>query len=107
MLRIVAVWLPRWPILRFLSAQARSRPQAAIDDRRPFILTVEAAGGARVAALNAMAEALGLAEGDKVADARARAGEGLQVRPANSVADQAGLRRLTLWATRYTPSVSP
>ena len=24
MSRIVSVWLPRWPILRFLAAQARS-----------------------------------------------------------------------------------
>ncbi len=52
--------------------------------RRPFVLTREAAGGPRVAALNAPAEALGLAIGDPVADARAKAGEGLQVRSVRS-----------------------
>ena len=78
-----------------------------VDARRPFVLTREAAGGPRVAALNAPAEALGLAIGDPVADARAKAGEGLQVRPADPAADRAALRRLALWATRYTPSVAP
>ena len=145
MLRIVSVWLPRWPISRFLAAQAR-RPaplsplagegrgegqrhtptleyaaaphpnplpteegegDGAIAPRRPFVLIQEAAGGLRVAALNAPAEALGLAIGDPVADARAKAGEGLQVRPADPAADKAALRRLALWAARYTPSVSP
>lgn len=110
MLRIVSVWLPRWPISRFLAAQARlSAPDGAgaIAPRRPFVLTREAAGGLRVAALNAPAEALGLAIGDPVADAQAKAGAGLQVRPADPVADRAALRRLALWATRYTPSVAP
>src|SRR5262245_41369851 len=142
MLRIVSVWLPRWPIFRFLAAQARrsspSRlrgegrgegqrhtstfdPVAApypnplptegwgegINPRRPFVLTREAAGGLRVAALNAPAEALGLALGDPLADARAKAGEALQVRPADPAADAAALRHLALWATRYTPSVAP
>ncbi len=108
MLRIVSVWLPRWPISRFLAAQARRpTPDGAIAPRRPFVLIQEAAGGLRVAALNAPAEALGLAPGDPVADARAKAGEGLQVRPADPAADKAALRRLALWAARYTPSVSP
>jgi protein ImuB len=75
--------------------------------RRPFVLTREAAGGPRVAALNAPAEALGFALGDPVADARAKAGEALQVRPADPAADRAALQRLALWATRYTPSVAP
>ena len=41
-----------------------------------------------------------------MADARAKA-EGLQVAAHDPAAADAALRRLTLWATRYTPSVSP
>src|SRR6185312_14310263 len=65
----------------------------------------DASGGPRIAALNAAAEAQGLAKGDTMADARAKAGV-LQVRPVDPAADDAALRRLTLWATRYTPAVS-
>jgi len=46
--RIVSVWLPRWPILRFLAAQAPVNP---IDPRRPFVLSVDCSGGPRIAAL--------------------------------------------------------
>jgi protein ImuB len=56
--------------------------------------------------LNAAAEVLGLATGDLLADARAKA-EFLQVRDADPAADDAALRRLALWATRYTPTASP
>ena len=56
--------------------------------------------------MNAAAEAAGLATGDLLADARAKA-EFLQVRDADPAADDAALRRLALWATRYTPTASP
>jgi protein ImuB len=56
--------------------------------------------------LNAAAEAAGLTTGDLLADARAKA-EFLQVRDADPAADDAALRRLALWATRYTPTASP
>jgi protein ImuB len=52
------------------------------------------------------AEAEGLAVQDLLADARAKVG-GLQVHRADPAADDAALRRLALWATRYTPTVSP
>ena len=105
--RIVSIWLPRWPILRFSAAQRRSlSPREPVDPERPFILAIDASGGPRIAALNAAAEALGLVRGDGVADARAKAGV-LQVHPADPAADHAALRRLALWATRYTPAVSP
>ena len=63
-------------------------------------------GGPRIAALNEAAEAAGLAHGEPLADARAKA-EFLQVRAVDTAADDAALRRLTLWATRYTPTASP
>ena len=106
MSRIVSVWLPRWPILRFLIAQARNPSGRPVDPGRPFVLAIDASGGPCIAALNAAAEAEGLMTGDRLADARAKIGM-LQARPADPVADDAALRRLALWATRYTPVVSP
>jgi protein ImuB len=105
MARIVSVWLPRWPILRFLAAQARSPSREPVNPERPFGLAADGSGGPRIAALNAAAEAEGLRVGDQVADARAKAGV-LQVRAADPAADAAALRRLALWATRYTPAVA-
>ena len=105
-MRIVSVWLPRWPILRFLAAQARNPSREPVDPRRPFVLVADAPGGPRITALNAAAEAAGLTVQDPLADAHART-DALQVRPADPAADAAALRRLALWATRYTPLVSP
>ena len=74
MSRIVSVWLPRWPILRFLAAQAHTPTSATpVDPDQPFVLAVAATGGPRIAALNEAAEAAGLAVGDLLADARAKA----------------------------------
>jgi protein ImuB len=73
---------------------------------RPFVLALAAAGGPRIAALNEAAESAGLAIGEPLADARAKA-EFLQVCAVDRAADDAALRRLTLWATRYTPTASP
>jgi len=55
--------------------------------------------------MNEAAENAGIVIGDPVADARAKA-DNLQVRAADGTADDA-LRRLALWATRYTPTASP
>ncbi len=106
MSRIVSVWLPRWPILRFLAAQAIGPAERPVDPDRPFVLAIACSGGPRIAALNEAAEAAGLAIGEPLADARAKAGF-LQVRAVDVVADDAALRRLALWATRYTPTASP
>ncbi len=113
MSRFVSAWLPRWPILRFLAAQAqnlkarnslsRERP---IDPERPFVLAAEATGGPRIAAANAAAEALRINIGDGVSDARAKA-QFLQVEAADPKSDAVALEHLALWATRYTPSVAP
>ncbi len=69
------------------------------------MLTVDGPGGGRITALNDAAAQIGLAVGETLADARAKAGA-LQVRPADPTADDAALRRLALWAMRYTPTVS-
>lgn len=104
MRRIVSVFLPRWPILRFLTAQASS---SEIAPERPFVLTVDASGGPRIAATNPSAEKIGLFAGQGLSDARAKAGGLLQARPLEADKDARALRRLGLWATRYAPSVAP
>ena len=68
--------------------------------------SIAGAGGPRIAALNEAAEAAGLALGEPLADARAKADD-LQMRAVDAAADDAALRRLALWATRYTPTASP
>lgn len=103
--RIVSVWLPRWPILRCLAAQARTRCGAPVDPARPFVLAADVSGTPRVTAANAAAEADGIRIGEALADARAKT-ESLQVRAADPAADDAALRALALWATRYTPAVA-
>ena len=111
MSRIVSIWLPRWPILRFLAAQAKQKntnhPSAApVDPHEPFVLVVTGSGGPRIAALNEAAEAAGLSLGETLADARAKAGR-VQTRAIDTADDDAALRRLALWATRYTPTAAP
>ncbi len=92
------------------AAQAKNPAKKPADKpiapEEPFVLTVAGSGGPRIAALNEAAEAAGLALGEPLADARAKA-ELLQVRAADTTADDAALRRLALWATRYTPTASP
>jgi protein ImuB len=107
MSRIVSVWLPQWPVQRFMAAQARGCPVShPVDPDQPFVLAMDAPGGPRIAALNAAAGAAGLSRGDQVADARAKAGA-LQVQPVDPAADRVALGRLALWTMQYTPAVSP
>ncbi len=70
------------------------------------MLAITAAGGPRIAALNEAAEAAGLMVGEPLADARAKASN-VQTRAIDTAADDAALRHLALWATRYTPTASP
>ena len=69
------------------------------------MLAADVSGTPRVTAANAAAEQDGIRLGEALADARAKA-ENLQVRAADPAADDAALRRLALWATRYTPAVA-
>jgi protein ImuB len=107
--RVVSVWLRRWPIIRFLRAQASgSLPPgtAPVDAEAPFALAAEGQGGPRLVAVNRAAAASGVAPGDRLADARAKAGP-IQIRPADPEADGRALAALALWATRYAPGVAP
>ncbi len=93
---------------RWLAAEQRRRSgelvEQEIDRGAPFVLA-DGTDAPRITALNPAAEAMGLAIGETLADARARIGA-LQVRIADPAADAADLTRLAHWATRYTPSVS-
>jgi protein ImuB len=118
--RIVSVWLPQWPVHRWLAAEQREiraaeqreiraterrRPSSEpVDLRAPFVLADES-DAPRITALNPAARTAGLAVGETLADARARIGA-LQVRIAEPEADRKALLRLAQWATRYTPSVA-
>jgi protein ImuB len=106
MSRIVSVWLPRWPILRFLATQTKNPSSKPVNPDRPFVLIDDSGKAPRVAALNEAAEAEGIVLGEPLADARAKALD-LQVRAVDGAADNIALRRLALWATRYTPTASP
>ncbi len=106
MSRIVSVWLPRWPILRFLATQTKNPSGKPVDPDRPFVLIDSGGKGPRIAALNEAAEAAGLMPGEPLTDARAKAGD-VQAHAVEPAGDHAALRRLALWATRYTPTASP
>lgn len=99
--RIVSVWLPQWPVHRWLAARQHRTP---VDPALPFVLA-DGSDAQRITAVNPAAAASGLAVGETLADARARIGA-LQVRLAEPAADAKALTRLTLWAMRYTPSVA-
>jgi protein ImuB len=70
------------------------------------VLAIASTGGLHIAALNEAAADAGLAAGESLADARAKA-DRLQVRAVDAAADDLALRRIALWATRYTPTASP
>jgi protein ImuB len=102
--RIVSVWLPQWPIHRWLAAERRRPSGVPVDPEAPFVLA-DATDAPRITALNPAALKSGLAVGERLADARARIGA-LQVRISDCAADADALARLARWATRYTPSVA-
>ena len=103
MTRIISVWLPQWRIWRFLrEALPGERPP----EHAPFVLARTASGGPRIAALNEAARAEGLRIDEGVADARARV-LGLCVRDADFASDDAALKKLALWAMRWSPSTAP
>jgi protein ImuB len=116
--RIVSVWLKAWPIARLLlgrpGAQAGARQPVdavdqvvdqAVDPWQPLVLVAPGNGGTRITALNRAAATAGLKVGDLLSNARSKVLQ-LQVRDANPAADAAALRRLGLWALRYTPTVA-
>ncbi len=102
--RIVAVFLPHWPVERFYRAAGRAgRP---LDRAAPLALATAAQGGQRITGRNRAAAEAGIAVGQLVADAMALS-PGLAVQPADAAGDAAALKTLADWCGRYTPWTAP
>jgi protein ImuB len=100
--RYLAIRLKHWSIDRWRRAQSRDAPPAD----RPLAL-VETVGPRRqVAAADPRALAQGIVTGMGLADAQALVPD-LRIEPADRAADEAALRRLAEWATRFSPLVAP
>ena len=97
--RVVSVWLKRWPIERLARTPGGAPPE-------PTVVARTIGQRREVVCASATAEAAGLRAGLTVALAQASV-PGLTVVDADEAADEAALRRLALWALRYTPLVTP
>ena len=107
MIRVVSFWTPDWPIAVWMrpglgrsSAQRTPPPDGA-----PFALVEQGAHGLSLLALNAAARTVGLYRGQSHADARAILPTLISA-PAEAERDRLMLKRLALWAERYSPSVA-
>jgi protein ImuB len=101
MRRIVSVWLPDWPVTVWSRTAGRSPPP----DGQPFALVERTAHGLILSALNPAARRLGLAMGQGHADACAAVPH-LTSTPAEPHRDNTALKRLALWAERFSPLVA-
>ncbi|MEN6543391.1 DNA polymerase Y family protein [Parvibaculum sp.] len=102
--RIVAVFLPHWPMDRLFRALKTKGEKP--DRRRPLALAMPGQGGLRITARNRAAAQEGIEEGQLVTDAMALC-RGLEVRDADLAADAAALKKLADWCGRYTPWTAP
>ncbi|MBN8940734.1 MAG: DNA polymerase Y family protein [Rhizobiales bacterium] len=98
--RYLAVWLPFLPADRW----RRFNPSVAPDDL-PLVFTDKVRGALRLAAVDRRAQALGLAAGLTLADARARVPDILAIE-SDPAADAAFMMRLGEACDRYTPLVA-
>jgi protein ImuB len=110
MKRVVSVWLPDWPVTVWMrpgrGRTGNTPPAEGVFAGAPFALIDKQGGhGLTLSALNAAARAAGLYRGQAHADACAIL-PALISAPAEPERDLAMLRRLALWAERYSPSVS-
>jgi protein ImuB len=98
--------LPDWPVTVWSRKNAASAPpKDAPFAPEPFALVDRGARGLVLHALNPAARALGLSRGQSHADARAIAPQLASV-PAEPGRDAEALRRLALWAERFSPAVA-
>jgi protein ImuB len=101
MRRIVSVWLPDWPVTVWSRAAGRAPPDPAAS----FALTERSTHGLVLAATNPAARAAGLRRGQGHADACAIL-PALNSHPAEPERELQMLRRLALWAERFSPGVA-
>ena len=83
-----------------------TKQSSAEQDELPFATVISAAGRQLLAAVNPAAADKGLAAGMPLADALSFL-PGLATRPAEPAEDEAALRRLAEWCTRYSPWTAP
>jgi protein ImuB len=102
--RILCVWLPNWAIDTWRRRNPSASP-ADLPAQGGFALIAQERGVRRLAALDAVAGALGLFMGQKAADASALA-PGLAVADADPEADRAALVALADWCCRFSPAVA-
>lgn len=106
--RVLYVFLPNWAIdrLRRAGLLPGLKSGAKPVEEAPFATVVAANGRQLLAAVNPAAAAKGLAAGMPLADALSFL-PGLATRPAEPAEDEAALRRLAEWCTRYSPWTAP
>jgi len=106
MKRVVSAWLPDWPVTVWMRPTASSAPQRPPPpDGAPFALIEKGVHGLTLHGLNAPARTAGLWRGQAHADACAMLPH-LVSAPAEQDRDLAALKRLALWAERFSPSVA-
>ena len=103
MRRIVSLWLPLFPVEQLMRA-LRQAGEPLPPPEAPFVLVTAGAKGMRLAAINRVARGLGLAPGDRLADARARVPD-LLSEIHEPKKDEAALLALARWAERWSPSI--
>jgi protein ImuB len=96
----LALWLPRLPTDRLIRRHA-----ARSDLRAPLVISQKANNALHVYALEARAQALGLHNGQPLANARAMV-QPLCIVPADEKVDAALLDGIADWCDRFTPLVS-
>jgi protein ImuB len=101
MRRVVSIWLQDWPVTVWGKGPGRAPPAEDV----PFALVDKGAHGLALSGLNRAARALGLRHGQAHADACAIAPH-LVSAPAEPARDSAALRKLALWAERWSPAVA-
>ncbi|HEX7967219.1 MAG TPA: DNA polymerase Y family protein [Stellaceae bacterium] len=111
MRRVMSLWLPSWPIDRrrcdrLSPDKGRRGGREDVRFCRPFILAASVGNRRLVTAVNAAAEALGIAPGLPLTDARALH-PALAVAAADPAGDAAALARLAAWCGRYSPWTAP
>ncbi|MEM6683810.1 MAG: DNA polymerase Y family protein [Pseudomonadota bacterium] len=95
---IISIWLPHWPMDRFLKAQP-------LEDGTVCALTQDAQHGPVVYDVNPAALAAGVRRGQRVVDARTLCPQ-LMTPEADPSGDKRALRRLAAWCRRWSPWVT-
>jgi protein ImuB len=101
MRRVVSIWLKDWPVTVWGKGSGRTPPAEDI----PFALIDKGVHGLTLSGLNDKARRFGLRHGQAHADACAIVPD-LVGMPAEPERDRLALRKLALWAERWSPAVS-